>query len=1050
MMKLRRLLPLILTIAWTVSNVVPVSSQSPEPLPSSSGLGEARSLAVARGPKDVLWAAWEVDEGTDVEIYFSHWTGQQWSAPQPAQRRPNAWDRSPSLSVAPDGTPWLVWSSAERADPARNRLYVSRWVNDRWTEPEEVPVGSLSKATEPAVAAGTDGTVWLAWVGFDGVDDEIFASRWDGRSWSSPQQVNANDDDPSLYDRQPRLAVGQDGQPWLVWTGHQAGVDDEIYASHWTGHAWTPEQTVSQDDDTLDVWPSLALDAQGQPWVAWQGRATDSFGEQSRLQILTSHWDAARSSWLPEVVASPLPDSAVEETQPALALDKKGRMSLAWLATAASDSALVQARWENGQWTDPLVVRAGVNTYDMALVPVGDSAEIVWLDPVPGSLLPVEGAPIDDTVGSLMGWSKEQVLPSQTPETTPFPNRYLAFGDSITWGGYNDHGFNPYPSILQDKLVTRVTDVSQVVNSGQPSEGTRAGADRIKMEVSDHRPTYVLVMEGTNDVSRDKTPSEVLDNLLYMIANAQKNANVEGVKLMLATIIPRLDDKNDETAEMNQQAVIVAAQKKGAPLCDQWQAFYDYGPWQQIFWDEKHPNQTGLQLMADTFYGCILHSYTEISEETTPPTTWIEPLPAQSPCDQVAVSWNGSDNLSWVVDYDVQARVNGGSWTNWLLATQAHSGTYSGGTHNDTVAFRVRGRDLVGNLSNYSAPVSTQIIDTVPPYAVHVSPLPPAQTAPFALNWSGADACGEIVAYTVEYRIGTTGTWQSCNVPPTSTSGSCTPALLQYGQTYYFRASAQDAGGNVSWSDPNEAHTTLARFSVAGHVYNVRHEPIVGAVVSLTPASLWTGAYPGGGFTAYVLTGGNYDISASRDAHFGSLPSMYNLAVNANVSGLEFILPPKDNIVANGGFEEANLAHWQLGGTTVPSPSSTVHTGLGAVQLGGVGSSSLLSQAVTPGSNLSEPTLSFMARLSTPGSASMLQVKLANTGSLSTPVVYNLPVSSDAWSHVWYDLTGLVSEPLTLTLTVSDSPAIIVDEVSLGSSLKGAYPLYVPLINRGS
>jgi hypothetical protein len=126
MIKKYRLLALIVTIAWTLSSVFPVFSQTPVPLPSPSGLGEARSLAVAQGPNDRLWAAWEVDEGTDVEIYFSYWTGQQWSAPQPAHDRPDAWDRSPSLTVAPDGTPWLVWSSAERSDPTRNRLYISR------------------------------------------------------------------------------------------------------------------------------------------------------------------------------------------------------------------------------------------------------------------------------------------------------------------------------------------------------------------------------------------------------------------------------------------------------------------------------------------------------------------------------------------------------------------------------------------------------------------------------------------------------------------------------------------------------------------------------------------------------------------------------------------------------------------------------------------------------------------------------------------------------------------------------------------------------------
>jgi hypothetical protein len=39
-----------------------------------------------------------------------------------------------------------------------------------------------------------------------------------------------------------------------------------------------------------------------------------------------------------------------------------------------------------------------------------------------------------------------------------------------------------------------------------------------------------------------------------------------------------------------------------------------------------------------------------------------------------------------------------------------------------------------------------------------------------------------------------------------------------------------------------------------------------------------------------------------------------------------------------------------------------------------------------------------------------------------------------------------VGEPLTLTLTVSDSTVVLVDEISLGSSLTGGWVSYVPLV----
>jgi hypothetical protein len=90
-----------------------------------------------------------------------------------------------------------------------------------------------------------------------------------------------------------------------------------------------------------------------------------------------------------------------------------------------------------------------------------------------------------------------------------------------------------------------------------------------------------------------------------------------------------------------------------------------------------------------------------------------------------------------------------------------------------------------------------------------------------------------------------------------------------------------------------------------------------------------------------------------------------------------------------------------------------------------------------------------MVRLAAPGPASSLRLTLANTNVLSPPLTYSLPVQDDAWTHIWYDLSGLVSDPLTLTFSVDDYPAVLLDEVSLGSAAHGGYLIYLPLVHRG-
>jgi lysophospholipase L1-like esterase len=1030
---------LLLATILSLGSVSPMAAQS-------TAAGEIRSLSAAADSTDQLWAAWEEDDGRDVEVYVSRRIGQKWLAPQPVQSRPQAWDRSPSVAVA-GGVPWLAWSSAERSDPGVHRIYVSRWLEGRWTEPEAVPSGGVfsaacarcGNATEPNLAAAPDGSLWLAWVGFDGTDDEIYAQHWDGGSWSLPVRVSADDGDPALYDRQPRLAVGEDGRPWLVWTGHQSGVDDEIYASHWTGVRWTSEQMVSADDTAVDDSPAVALDAQGRPWVAWQGRVDD--GTNTYLRILTSHQDAARFTWTGEEVASSPLSAPVDEVRPALSPDGGGRLHLTWIARGDEGLALAGTRRDGARWTEAKLIYDGLPGEDVDLLsPATGQPTLLWLDPASSASAPIGTEAVDGS-GVPLSSVTEETAPLAQILAASFPNRHLAFGDSITWGLYpTEDPHYPYPATLQDIMNARVGGWT-VINAGKPGEGTGQGTNRIKLEVQEYRPKYVLIMEGTNDVSREIPPAEVYDNLVFMIENARKNAEVDGVQIMVSTIIPRLDDKNDATTEMNDLAIRPAASKRQVPLCDQWQSFYDYGDWQSLYWDDKHPDQVGLDRLAETAYGCIVNYYPEIGPETTPPVTWIEPLPALSECGQVAVSWSGTDNESSVVDYDVQAQVNYGEWTDWLLGTTATSGVYPGGAYNDVLGFRVRGRDASGNQNDYSDPVYTQIDDTIPPYDAGVYGLPPAQTAPFTVRWWAMDACAGVASYDVEYRAGVDGTWRAwLNATPNS-SATFDPDVPQYGQTYYFHVRARDAAGRLmaEWSDPMEAYTLLARYAVTGHVYNVRGEPVVGAALSFDPAALLVQPQSGGGYKAYLPDGGDYDVSAARDDRFGVLPPRVQVPIAENLGGLDFYLPPQDDVVTDGGFEAGSLAAWQAGGTISPSVITGAHTGDGTVRLG---EGSALSQTLTLPEGLTNPTLSFLVCLDDDTDvSSTLQVELAGTAISLTQVV-----TAGGWTHVWLPLDEVSSGSTTLSFSTPDAAAMRLDEVSLGSALAGGSWRYLPFV----
>jgi hypothetical protein len=218
---------------------------------------------------------------------------------------------------------------------------------------------------------------------------------------------------------------------------------------------------------------------------------------------------------------------------------------------------------------------------------------------------------------------------------------------------------------------------------------------------------------------------------------------------------------------------------------------------------------------------------------------------------------------------------------------------------------------------------------------------------------------------------------------------------------------------------------------------------VAAATILVEPEALRLEHRPGGRFLAYLGQGGSYDVSAARSDLYGPLPAMRGVTVDGDVAGLSFVLPPADDAVADGGFEAGDLSAWHAGGTAPPTLSAAAHTGSGAVRLGAAGEGAFLGQGLAPAEGQA-PTLSFLVRLEQSGAAGRLQLELTSAGGLSPTVAYTVAVDSQAWTHVWYDLEGLVSGPLTVTFRVSDTAAILLDEVSLGSARTGLYAVYLP------
>ncbi|RLJ05870.1 MAG: hypothetical protein DRP16_05725, partial [Candidatus Aenigmatarchaeota archaeon] len=178
--------------------------------------------------------------------------------------------------------------------------------------------------------------------------------------------------------------------------------------------------------------------------------------------------------------------------------------------------------------------------------------------------------------------------------------------------------------------------------------------------------------------------------------------------------------------------------------------------------------------------------------DTTPPESYIKPLPEYLNKTRFLVEWSSSSDVSF---YSVQFKD-----TEWAAFYEGSSTSkeFANAENNKTYSFRVKATDPAGNTGEWSDIVSTTI-DTSKP-TCEINPLLDVQTNNiFTVSWSGYDASG-IDYYEVQYKEGT-GNWN-----PLPGLYKTTQTSYQFtgidGKRYHFVCRATDPAGNTGeWSD---------------------------------------------------------------------------------------------------------------------------------------------------------------------------------------------------------------------------------------------------------
>ena len=307
---------------------------------SSGQDAESPSLALdASGNPVVAWQ--ENVPGQFGNIYVKRLNGTTWvQLGNELDINPSQNAVKPSLALDTSGNPVVAWTEWNGSS---NDVYVKRWdsVSLSWVQlGGALDVNPAQNAISHSLALDSANRPVVAFFENDGTSFNIYVKRWDGTDWvllGGALDVNLGED---AYD--PSLALDASGNPVVAWHEHTPGQFDNIYVKRWNGTSWEPlggALDVNVNDGAALA--SLALDASGNPVVAWT--------EWNALSnnVYVKRWDGA--NWVPlgnELdISEPQPAGS-----PSLALDTSGRPVVAWFENDGTSDNIYVKRWDGTSW----------------------------------------------------------------------------------------------------------------------------------------------------------------------------------------------------------------------------------------------------------------------------------------------------------------------------------------------------------------------------------------------------------------------------------------------------------------------------------------------------------------------------------------------------------------------------------------------------------------------------------------------------------------------------------------------------------------------------
>jgi len=172
----------------------------------------------------------------------------------------------------------------------------------------------------PSIAQAQDGRIWIVWHSFEiSTNPDILYKVYNGSStfpWSPTKKLTTDPAD----DMTPAITTTADGNIWVVWSSNRDDQNYEIYNKIYNESSWSPDTRLTENA-SVDEFPSIMQDKNGDIWVVWSSNRTGNF------EIYYKMYNYTNEEWHPE---EPLISNPATDRDPSITQAQDGTIWIAW------------------------------------------------------------------------------------------------------------------------------------------------------------------------------------------------------------------------------------------------------------------------------------------------------------------------------------------------------------------------------------------------------------------------------------------------------------------------------------------------------------------------------------------------------------------------------------------------------------------------------------------------------------------------------------------------------------------------------------------------